>query len=514
MIGEQHGRSVNVNNRACHGGLAEHIAKRSGSRTVEPGEFEKNTGEHRFRTHGSRSSAEEWCTRKGSTGPDDFWKGDAKRSSVPGRWVPVCTRVVRSPLDQVTTSIDYVLMTIGGNDAGFGSIGQRCLVLDIAGQGRRGDQCEAALDRAKDLVLRGTFADRIDAVVSSVHSRLNPEGRQQPGTIVLNSYPYLLQNHDYAFAGLDVGAELKELHERGDAVQREVMSRFNTRTEGGCRVLTSLFADGTKAEFGDHGVSAPINTNGSDDWWLWEVVVFGAKGESLHPKRVGYEAMSRSALSTLERGGLGGCAEANTFILHRADNGGVEGQNLEETLSDVGASVERDASLPPSLDAYDSIWVVMAYEPLTVSEQEQLAAYVRNGGSLYLTGERPCCEALNASITTVINSVIDGGGVTAGGFGDIYGSFTPNFHAAGSIAVSPQRLVDFHPDAPGGMAGLGGVTGRNVFISNGSRAVAGVWDESDMATGRGRLVVLMDIDWLKGSSRSQYAINVYEFLNR
>ncbi|MCZ7627790.1 MAG: hypothetical protein M5U19_01200 [Microthrixaceae bacterium] len=117
---------------------------------------------------------------------------------------------------------------------------------------------------------RGTFADRIDAVVSSVHSRLNPEGRQQPGTIVLNSYPYLLQNHDYAFAGLDVGAELKELHERGDAVQREVMSRFNTRTEGGCRVLTSLFADGTKAEFGDHGVSAPINTNGSDDWWLWE----------------------------------------------------------------------------------------------------------------------------------------------------------------------------------------------------------------------------------------------------
>ncbi|MCZ7627789.1 MAG: hypothetical protein M5U19_01195 [Microthrixaceae bacterium] len=219
-------------------------------------------------------------------------------------------------------------------------------------------------------------------------------------------------------------------------------------------------------------------------------------------------------MSTLERGGLGGCAEANTFILHRADNGGVEGQNLEETLSDVGASVERDASLPPSLDAYDSIWVVMAYEPLTVSEQEQLAAYVRNGGSLYLTGERPCCEALNASITTVINSGHRRGRVTAGGFGDIYGSFTPNFHAAGSIAVSPQRLVDFHPDAPGGMAGLGGVTGRNVFISNGSRAVAGVWDESDMATGRGRLVVLMDIDWLKGSSRSQYAINVYEFLNR
>src|SRR5690606_8623655 len=123
---------------------------------------------------------------------------------------------------------------------------------------------------------------------------------------------------------------------------------------------------------------------------------------------------------------------------------------------------------------------VMAYEPLTIAEQEQLADYVRDGGSLYLTGERPCCEALNASITAVINSVVEGGGVTAGGFGDISGPFTPNYNAAGSIAVSPQRLVDFYPDAPGGMAGLGGVTGRNVFISNGSRAVAGVWDESDM----------------------------------
>jgi hypothetical protein len=64
------------------------------------------------------------------------------------------------------------------------------------------------------------------------------------------------------------------------------------------------------------------------------------------------------------------------------------------------------------------------------------------------------------------------------------------------------------------MAGLGGVTGRNVFISNGSTPIAGVWDESDMATGRGRLVVLMDIDWLKVASRTQYAVNVHEFLTR
>lgn len=320
-IGEQLGRSVNVNNRACHGGLAEHIAERNDSGVVEPGEFKKNTVEHKFRTHGSHSSAEEWCTQKGSTGPDDFWKGDARESSIPGRWVPVCTRYVRSPLDQVTTSTDYVLMTVGGNDAGFGKIGQRCLALDIAGQGRKGDQCGDALDEAFDRLSDGTFTDRIDAVVSAVHSRLNPEGRQEPGTIVLNSYPYLLRNHDYTFAERDVGADLKELQDLGDAAQREVMSRYNTRTEGECRVLTSLFADGTKGEFGDHGVSAPINTNGSDDWWLWEVVIVGAKGESLHPKRAGYEAMSRSGFSALEQGGLGGCYVGG-FLAGDLDNFG------------------------------------------------------------------------------------------------------------------------------------------------------------------------------------------------
>jgi hypothetical protein len=119
---------------------------------------------------------------------------------------------------------------------------------------------------------------------------------------------------------------------------------------------------------------------------------------------------------------------------------------------------------------------------------------------------------MNDSSELIVNSVVRGGGVQVGGRGNISGPFTVNPNAAGGIALNPQRLVDFIPSAPGGMAGLGGVTARNVFISNGSIPVAGVWDESDMNSGRGRLVVLMDIDWLGTASRTQYSINVYEFL--
>ena len=166
------------------------------------------------------------------------------------------------------------------------------------------------------------------------------------------------------------------------------------------------------------------------------------------------------------------------------------------------------------LDQYTSVWVVMAYEGMTQSEISTLAGYVSGGGNLYLTGERPCCEDLNDSVQQLVNLVVRNGGVEVGDLGDIDGPFTVNPSAAGSIAINPQVLTNFYPDAPGGMAGLGGVTGRNVFVSNGSIPVAGVWDESDMVSGQGRMVVLMDIDWLGNDSRTQWAVNVREFLSR
>jgi len=43
--------------------------------------------------------------------------------------------------------------------------------------------------------------------------------------------------------------------------------------------------------------------------------------------------------------------------------------------------------------------------------------------------------------------------------------------------------------------------------------VAAVWTESDMTTGKGRIALLMDIDWLGTSSRTQFSVNVYEFLS-
>lgn len=529
-LGLASGKDVEVTNRACSGAVTRDVvggtidSPEPVDRKLRTEQFESKT----FWNTGGQDEADEqgraFCEGLDSGSEDVFWTGGANH-----KWSnfysPKCTQYVKSQVDAVDDSYDLVLMTIGGNDAGFSSIGSNCLVIGVPKFGRDDDRCKSALQNAETLVKRTDgqgLRSRVVRVMDEVQARLNPAGRTDGGgQVLLLSYPYLISNHDYQFAGMDVGGRLKALSDRGDAIQREAMGRYAPQGGSSCQKKVSVFADETKAEFGGHSPSAPINTNGSDDWWLWEVklTTYTPPGgspsveswETFHPKPDGHAAMARAAYSSAESAGASSCADADSFILNRNDNG-VEGANLEQTLGSVGAVVERSNVLPTDISRFDVIWVVFAYEGLTADEVSRLSSFVSEGGSLYLTGERPCCEALNATSQQVINNVIAGPEVQVGGLGDIAGPFVPNYGAAGGIAVSPQRLVDFTPDAPGGMDGLGNVQGRNVFVSNGTVPVAGVWDESDMVTGRGRLVILMDIDWLKRADRSQYAVNVFEFL--
>lgn len=531
-IGDDLDRPVELTNRACSGAVTKDIV---GGTVADPEPMERELRTETFESRmfwnsdGQASADREaarFCEGVADGSPDEYWTGKASHKTW-NYYAPKCTQFIKSQIHAVNDSYDLVLMTIGGNDAGFSGIGSNCLVIGVPKFGRDDARCKASLEIAENMVKRtdeGSLRSRVVRVMDQVQERLNPSSRVgEQGQVVLLSYPYLIANHDYEFGGMEVGERLQAVSDRGDAIQRAVMSRYAPAGGGLCQKKVSVFADETKANFGDHSVSAPINTNGSDHWWLWEVklTTFTPAGgtpsvqswETLHPKPKGHEAMGNAAASAVKKSGVGSCATADSFVLNRSDNG-MEGANLEATLQSVGSVVERASSLPDDLSRYRVVWVVMAYAGLTNAEVDALSDYVRGGGSLYLTGERPCCEDLNATSERVINNVIKNPTVEVGGLGDIYGTFAPNYNAAGGIAVSPQRLVDFTPDAPGGMAGLGNVTGRNVFVSNGAIPVAGVWDEQDMANGKGRLVILMDIDWLQNSNRSQYAINVFEFLAR
>lgn len=184
-----------------------------------------------------------------------------------------------------------------------------------------------------------------------------------------------------------------------------------------------------------------------------------------------------------------------------------------QIASDFPSRVVIDVTgLPSDLSAFGTVWHVGALTPFTPAEQTRLQAFLSTGGGLHLTGERPCCEALNASITSLLRSVVEGGGqITVGGQGDfVDGPFTFSVTDRGGIG---QRLLaggvtEWQPSAPGG---IDGVTGSNILVTTESGAVVGaVWDESDLVDDAGRITLLMDVNWF---SNTEAAAPVIQSIN-
>lgn len=186
---------------------------------------------------------------------------------------------------------------------------------------------------------------------------------------------------------------------------------------------------------------------------------------------------------------------------------------LATSLTNLGYTVTNSSSLPADISSYGTIWHVSAYTALTSGEQSQLSDFLATGGGLYLTGGRPCCESLNASVQTLINSVVTGGEITVGGLGDIGGSYVFNSSALGSITTNPNTITTFNPSAPGGMGGLGSLPDSNILVTGVEDVPVGaVWNSSDLTGNTGRLVIIMDVNWFGSASPDNIISNIQTFL--
>lgn len=180
--------------------------------------------------------------------------------------------------------------------------------------------------------------------------------------------------------------------------------------------------------------------------------------------------------------------------------------NMGHTVTDLGVNVTSD------LSAFDSVWGVSAFDVIDATEQNFLFNYLLSGGGLYLTGERPCCEALNSSVTNFVNSVLDTGTVQIGGIGDQGSSATVNQNVVGNLANNPNLITSWSPNASGGISG---VSGDNVFATSNStgNTVAAAWQFDDLVGDLGKLVVMMDVNWLSGTSQLAALENIETFLS-
>ncbi|HEX7143837.1 MAG TPA: hypothetical protein VF225_00890 [Gaiellaceae bacterium] len=213
---------------------------------------------------------------------------------------------------------------------------------------------------------------------------------------------------------------------------------------------------------------------------------------------------------------------ANVLVAGTGDVGStVPNDNLTQQLTSAGYSVTESASLPADLSTFGQVWWIASNAP-TSGEQNQLIDFVKSGRGVFLTGERPCCEALNAADQSIVNSVVVGGGITVGGQGDVCSCNTPlpvNPDVVGNVANQPFTVTTWQPAAPGGMAN---VPASSVFAYyqpgdlSTRQVAAAVWDRSSI-TGNGRLAVFMDINWTEPTYRatnwSDVAENVAFFLS-
>jgi hypothetical protein len=220
------------------------------------------------------------------------------------------------------------------------------------------------------------------------------------------------------------------------------------------------------------------------------------------------------------------CTGFNVLIAGAGDDGwSLPNDSLANLLTSAGYNVTESVDLPPDLSGFGQVWWVDTNAP-TLAQQSQLVAFEEAGGGLFLTGEiDSCCGALDSADTTMINSVVVGGGVTAGGQGNVCSCSVAqpvNQTVVGNLGLQPFALTQWTPSQPGGMLGVKSAPNSSIFsyyqpgdLST-RKVIAGAWDHADLV-GHGRLVVFMDINWAEAGvysapNWSDVAQNVALFL--
>ena len=309
-----------VVNRACHGAVTENIVvtggKQQGLNTYESPDF-----------YATKAEAKRAATAAGCTGqakpiasdPYGVIRANPKIYSAPiggsvflSGWVFTCAQSMRAQLDWVDASYDLIVLTIGGNDAGFGDIVQNCLIMGL----RSVQSCGFSLLKAQSLLSSGALAAKIANVIGQIQQQMSPTAQ-----IVIADYPYLIQNKGYAFTDCIVlvcttnfraGAALYQLEDTAKQALANVAAQQSVRVgTTDCGYDSVVFASGVKDAFSGHETVAPLTTDDNADRWINPVKIdtsftgsiMAPFDASAHPKPAGYRAFATAARQALDNSG-------------------------------------------------------------------------------------------------------------------------------------------------------------------------------------------------------------------
>lgn len=190
-------------------------------------------------------------------------------------------------VDAVTSNVDAVFLTIGGNDAGFSSIVGSCLLVVTRDAGR----CETALATAERMVADGTLAARLTTALTAIRAHADRLTR-----IVLVGYPYLEGDPYYIVPAttpgtpaVAAGARVRALSDAGARAGEQVVTALNA-AQG---TTTNVFVPTTGAFAGHELYATQLNPS------RWSVAPFTDAGLGdldlwYHPNAAGHAAIAQA----------------------------------------------------------------------------------------------------------------------------------------------------------------------------------------------------------------------------
>jgi hypothetical protein len=209
-----------------------------------------------------------------------------------------------------------------------------------------------------------------------------------------------------------------------------------------------------------------------------------------------------------------GQAKADVLVTGMGDRtssgNGTDRGDLFAALTAHGFTVQVSETLPPDLSKYGQVWYLDT-EALSTDDTTRLETYVQNGGSAYLTGERPCCTDSD-TVITVINDLTSDTVGYGGELSDDHFVISKNPYG---ITSSPNAVAYLDTAAPGSLTG---VSDPHIVADDESGlTVWAAYGPVDVKGG-GKLVAAMDINYLAEQYRSanwgEIVDNIAHFLGK
>ena len=186
---------------------------------------------------------------------------------------------------------DVVVLTMGGNDVGFGDIVTQCFLL---ASGSRPGGCADGISRARSLLPQVQTA-LTDALVQ-VRSRMRPDA-----VLVLRAYPLLAPDRPFVQqGGYDANAAVRALGTDGVAMQDRVVRAVRSRVPGGAGVRTYLDTSALRLFAGHElGAGGPTGTStvagkASVPWFDGFQTPGADAADVYHPNALGQAAWAQS----------------------------------------------------------------------------------------------------------------------------------------------------------------------------------------------------------------------------